>query len=430
MAKKRKCEYSTRSSVGPGHGLKRPVESDDMATGARPPPVVNNNRERKQPKQQENVGKRRSRSRPRKQPSSISSAENDMTLAGMGLLSQDDGIPANGEEEDVFQPPVIDPRFLTDSPGGIGGIPAALAELELEMGDFYGSPASLAPFSIDGHDLGPEADNKDDDNSLPSSLPSFTSAADQADFLTGSDVSSFSVESIHMTGTPSNKDTTMARSSLLSGSGPKLGSRTTTCPCIITAVSIYEAIQVDLNGGESAAALASEAAANASGPFPSPGSSPSKSSTTTYRGTFASSSQNIHEAPKPLSNQMVLLQRQKTALARFEPLLWCAACWSRSEFVMLMITMCERVLASLDKIVLEQQQQRHSHRGIYPNPEDDELELVISLLKSRMARLGNLLAMTEGAVSANGWPSHGRITQGLRRKFNELLFSLSFCGLH
>jgi hypothetical protein len=307
-------------------------------------------------------------------------------MGGMGPLSQDDGIPANGEEEDVFQPPVIDPRFLADSPGGM---PAALADLELEMGDFYGSPASLAPFSIDGHDLGPEADN-----SLPSSSSvdkTFTSAADQTDFLTASDVSSFSVESIHITGTPSNKDTTMARSSLLSESGPKLGS--TTCPCIITAVSIYEAIQVDLNGGESAAVLASEAAA--SGPFPSPGSSPSMSSTT-YRGTFANSSQNIHEAPKPLSNQMALLQRQKTALARFEPLLWCAACWSRSDFVMLMITMCERVLASLDKIVREQQQQQqqqqqqgHSQRGIYTNPEDDELELVISLLKSRMARLGN-----------------------------------------
>lgn len=377
-----------------------------------------------------------------------------MTLAGMGLLSQDDGIPASKEEEDAFQPPVIDPSFLADYPGGI---PAALAEHELEIGDFYGSPASLAPFSIDDHDLGPEVDiaaigptssittepprasnhNKDDDNSLPSSSSvdkTFTFSADQADFLTASDVSSFSVEPIHMTGTPSNKDTTMARSSLLSGSGPKLGS--TTCSCIITAVSINEAIQVDLNGGESAADLASEAAANASGTFPSPGSSPSMSSTI-YQWTFASSSQNIDAAPTPLITQMVLLQRQKTALARFEPLLSCAACWSRSDFVMLMITMCERVLASLDKIVLGQQQQQrsHFHQGISTTTgqqidEDDELELVISLLKSRMARLHNLLALTEGAVNANGWPSHGRITQGLRRRFNELLFSLSFRGLH
>ncbi|KAK2028412.1 hypothetical protein LX32DRAFT_694039 [Colletotrichum zoysiae] len=61
--------------------------------------------------------------------------------------------------------------------------------------------------------------------------------------------------------------------------------------------------------------------------------------------------------------------------------------------------------------------------------DDDEQRLVVSLLRSRMARLGSTIAMAEGAVSANAWSSHDRMVQALRKRFNSLLFSLAFSDL-
>jgi hypothetical protein len=165
--------------------------------------------------------------------------------------------------------------------------------------------------------------------------------------------------------------------------------------------------------------------------------------------------------------QQTILQRQKTILVRFESLLGCGTCWSRPDFVMLMITMCDRMLTSLEAVerfvcsrtddtnrvssnstaaadvnamatsraeldlppLSRSPQVLQPRVGAWQIDDDDELELVISLIKSRVTRLGNLIAMAEGMVSANAWLWHERLAQALRRRSNKLLISLSFRGL-
>ncbi|KAI0439050.1 hypothetical protein F4803DRAFT_532857 [Xylaria telfairii] len=172
----------------------------------------------------------------------------------------------------------------------------------------------------------------------------------------------------------------------------------------------------------------------------------------------------------PLMTQQTILQRQKTMLARFESLLGCGSCWSRPDFVMLMITMCDRILTSLEAVerfvcsraddtnrvnsistaaaaaaadfndmarsraeldlrpMSREPQVQQPRLGAWQIDDDGELELVISLIKSRVTRLGNLITMAEGTVSANAWLSHERLAQALRSRSNKLLISLSFRG--
>lgn len=66
--------------------------------------------------------------------------------------------------------------------------------------------------------------------------------------------------------------------------------------------------------------------------------------------------------------------------------------------------------------------------GAWQIDDDDELELVISLIKSRVTRLGNLISMAEGTISANAWPWHERLIQALRKRSNKLVISSSFHG--
>ena len=66
--------------------------------------------------------------------------------------------------------------------------------------------------------------------------------------------------------------------------------------------------------------------------------------------------------------------------------------------------------------------------GAWQIDDDDELELVISLIKSRVTRLGKLITITEGTISANGWPWHERLVRTLRGRSNKLIMSLSFGG--
>ncbi|OBR05570.1 hypothetical protein CH63R_12273 [Colletotrichum higginsianum IMI 349063] len=218
---------------------------------------------------------------------------------------------------------------------------------------------------------------------------------------------------------------------------------TSCCSCIFTAMSLHEAVQIDLVWND----LPPDPSA-ATRPLGEPSCELSSAATFPLSPSF-----------QPLITQQTILHRQKTVLARLDSLLWCGPCWSRSNFVILIITMSERILGSLESVE-RVVRRKHEHGGggggtqtatadpanpwlagktgaLTPPPsaggwqidDDDEQRLVVSLLRSRMARLGSTIAMAEGAVSANAWSSHDRMVQALRKRFNSLLFSLSFSDL-
>ncbi|KAJ0296904.1 hypothetical protein Brms1b_013665 [Colletotrichum noveboracense] len=217
----------------------------------------------------------------------------------------------------------------------------------------------------------------------------------------------------------------------------------TSCSCIFAAMSLHEAVQIDLVWND----LPPDPSA-ATRPLGEPSCELSSAATSPLSPSF-----------QPLITQQTILHRQKTLLARLDSLLWCGPCWSRSNFVILIITMSERILGSLESVE-RVVRRKHEYGGggggtqtatadpanpwlagktgaLTPPPsaggwqidDDDEQRLVVSLLRSRMARLGSTIAMAESAVSANAWSSHDRMVQALRKRFNSLLFSLSFSDL-
>lgn len=82
----------------------------------------------------------------------------------------------------------------------------------------------------------------------------------------------------------------------------------------------------------------------------------------------------------------------------------------------------------LDSSLSTTSQGLQSGVGAWQIDDEDEQEMVISLIKSRVTRLGNLINIAEGTISANGWPWHERLAQALRRRSNKLAISLSFRG--
>ncbi|GJD00199.1 hypothetical protein ColKHC_09024 [Colletotrichum higginsianum] len=215
----------------------------------------------------------------------------------------------------------------------------------------------------------------------------------------------------------------------------------TSCSCIFAAMSLHEAVQIDLVWND----LPPDPSA-ATRPLGEPSCELSSAATFPLSPSF-----------QPLITQQTILHRQKTVLARLDSLLWCGPCWSRSNFVILIITMSERILDSLESVE-RVVRRKHEHGGggggtqtatadpanpwlagktgaLTPPPSAGAGRSTTttssgwSLLRSRMARLGSTIAMAEGAVSANAWSSHDRMVQALRKRFNSLLFSLSFSDL-
>lgn len=372
-------------------------------------------------------------------------------------------------------------RLFPDSPGQVPGV---FLELDPAAGDFFGSltgPTALAAAAKleSGLDGGASAEasttrgervKHDDTKSVhtsPSANSLFEFAVDQMDFLMDD---SRSIPTTMAPSAPDSKATTEAQPATHFLPPPDLDATSTSssCSCMMTAVGIYEALQVQLVWGDPVAGQS---------PAPSPKSAPADSpysSLSSWSGSGSGSGSATTCHTTPLMTQQTILQRQKTMLARFESLLGCGTCWSRPDFVMLMITMCDRILTSLEAVErfvcsriddtdnrvspnssataaataadpnsamatsraeldlpplsLPPQAQQQPRVGAWQIDDDDELELVISLVKSRVTRLGNLIAMAEGTVSANAWLSHERLVQALRRRSNKLLISLSFRG--
>ena len=167
----------------------------------------------------------------------------------------------------------------------------------------------------------------------------------------------------------------------------------------------------------------------------------------------------IRNGPSVSINDM--LQCQKDMLASCEQLLECEKCSSRSEYVMLVVSMCNKMLASIEDMdalispeftrgVLQREPARSQHQLTQADPleeivqagsnsehrlisnhnrglqmvgwrldDEDETQVMRSLLGVRIARLGSVIGMLEMAVNANQWLAHKGIIQDIRERFTE-----------
>lgn len=475
VAKNRKCEYAVVS---------RPRRHASSIASGGSKSRNDNNIVVNQHEQSNQAGtlKRRSRVQITRQSSPLSTTSSSPEDQGRveqvsrpSLQDNSIAIPGPNTGVENAQQLFFSGPLFPDFPGQL---PAAFLELDPAAGDFFGSVTSPMPTaaakleaglgggataetSTARGDSGKYDDNKSVHTS-PSTNSLFEFADNQMDFLMDdSRISTTMASNFH-----NNKVTTEAQPATHFLPPPDLdatsNSTSSSCFCMMTAVSIYEALQVQLDWGDPVAGLSpapSPKSASADSPY-SPLSSLSGSGSGTGSGSAT-----CHDTT-PLMTQQTILQRQKTILARFESLLGCGTCWSRPDFVMLMITMCDRILTSLEAVerfvcsrtddtnrassnspaaadvnamatsraeldlppLSRSPQAQQPRVGAWQIDDDDELELVISLIKSRVTRLGTLIAMAEGTVSANAWLSHERLAQALRRRSNKLLLSLSFRG--
>lgn len=480
VAKNRKCEYSVvsrprrhASSIASGGSKSR---NDDNI-------VVNQHKQ----SNQAGILKRRSRVQTTRQSSPLSTSssfpEDQVRVAPVSQPSLENNsiaIPGPHTRVEDAQQLFFNGTLFPDSPGQV---PAAFLELD---GDFFGSvtgPTPMAAAKIEaGLGGGATAETStargerrkhNDNKSVQTSLSAnslYDFHVDQMDFLM--DDSRIPTTMAQPPNAHDNKGTNEAQPVTHFLPPPALdatsASTSSSCSCMTTAVSIYEALQEQLVWGDPVAGL-SPAPSPKSASADSPYSRLSSWSGSGSESGTGSGSATCHTTP--LMIQQTILQRQKTMLARFESLLGCGTCWSRPDFVMLMITMCDRILTSLEAVerfvcsrtddtnrvgsnstaaaaaaagiiatttsraeldlpplARSSQEIQQPRVGAWQIDDDDELELVISLIKSRVTRLGNVIAMAEGTVSANAWLSHERLAQALRRRSNKLLISLSFRG--
>ncbi|KAF4467006.1 transcription factor [Fusarium albosuccineum] len=442
VAKNRKCEYSV---------VTRPRRrTSSVASGGSKSRNDDNNQHKQS--NQAGIVKRRSRvqtrqSSPLSTPSS--SSQDQVRVAPVSQSSlQDNSIATSGPDTGVED---AEQLFFSGTifPDSLGQVPAAFPQLDVAAEDFFRSVAGPTPMAAAklgaglGGGVGAETSTtrgdsgKHDDNKSVHTSSSanslFNFSVDQMDFLMDDSrvPTTTMAPSAH-----DNKVTTEAQPATHFSTPPDLDATSTStsssCCCMMTAVSIYEALQVELAWGDPVAGPSpapSPKSASADSPYSSAGSSWSGSGLGSGTGSGLAT---CHITP--LMTQQTILQRQKAILVRFESLLGCGTCWSRSDFVMLMITMCDRMLTSLEAVerfvcTRTDDSSRVSSNSTSPTDvnalatsraeldlpplsrsphvlqprvgawqidDDDELELVTSLIKSRVTRLGNLIAMAEG----------------------------------
>ncbi|KAI0392438.1 hypothetical protein F5Y17DRAFT_459859 [Xylariaceae sp. FL0594] len=148
------------------------------------------------------------------------------------------------------------------------------------------------------------------------------------------------------------------------------------------------------------------------------------------------------------SNADDILRYQKRALSECEELLECRSCNRQSSYTMLVLSMCSRILATLEELsqggdchkggAAEKKRRKREERernssssssrgyGISIRnrqlDDDDEHLVVQSLLTARVARLGRLLSTLDGIVAEHSWPAH----KGLIRDLQARLGGSSF----
>ncbi|KAF4990715.1 hypothetical protein FDECE_14263, partial [Fusarium decemcellulare] len=365
VAKNRKCEYSvvTRprrrtSSVASGGSKSR---NDDNNI------IVNQHKQ----SNQAGILKRRSRVQTTRQSSplstSSSSSQDQVRVAPVSQPSlRDNSIATRGPDtggEDAQQ------LFFSGTlfPDSLEQVPAVFPHLGPAAEDFFRSvagPTAVAAAKL-GAGLGGgitaetstargDRGKHDDNKSV------HTSSSENSLFKFGVGPMDFLMDDSRIPTTtmaPSahdNKVTTEVQPATHFTTPPDLDATSTStsssssCCCMMTAVSIYEALQVELVWGDLVAGPS---------PAPSPKSvsvdSPYSSAGSSWSGSGLGSGTESGSATchtTPLVTQQTILQRQKAILVRFESLLGCGTCWSRPDFVMLMITMCDRMLTSLEAV--------------------------------------------------------------------------------
>ncbi|KAI1078257.1 hypothetical protein F5B20DRAFT_592159 [Whalleya microplaca] len=137
------------------------------------------------------------------------------------------------------------------------------------------------------------------------------------------------------------------------------------------------------------------------------------------------------------------LQNQKKALAQCEELLGCPRCCARSEYVTLVMSMCDRIMGSLENTYVgiesvgkstifaedalskinhgtaDMNHQAVLHIGRWQLDDDDELRVRQSLLTPRMDKLGSMISRLEMTINANYWPVHEGMIRHLRERYTE-----------
>lgn len=498
VAKNRKCEYLVisrprrrTSSVTSNNSKSRNNNNDDDNNNNS---IVFN--QHKQPNQAR-IHKRSSRMQTTRQsPPSSTELSPPKDQVRVATVSQPSLQESNNNNNNIATRPDVSlenaqqlglsSTLFLDS---LGQIPDVFPQFEPPATrDFFSSVAGPMPMSAakiragrGGVGVVAEALNARGDSSKQNNHTSvYSSSSADSLFEYGVDQMDFLMDESHIPTTvaPSsardnNKVTTEAQPTTThSSTPPELDSTSvstsSSCCCMMTAVSIYEALQGQLVWGDPIAgpSAASSPKSTSAGSSYSSGSSWSGLGSETGTGSGATT----YHSATPLITQQTILKRQKMILLRCDSLVQCATCWSRPDFVMLIITMCDRILTSLEAVerfvcsrsddnmnrvssngaaaAVDIQSTASSRAGLELSPlsrssqvlqpgvgdwqidDDDEMELVISLIKSRATRLGNLITMAEGTISANAWPWHERLVQALRKRSNKLVFSLSFRRFH
>ncbi|KAI1441224.1 hypothetical protein F5Y02DRAFT_311135 [Annulohypoxylon stygium] len=161
-----------------------------------------------------------------------------------------------------------------------------------------------------------------------------------------------------------------------------------------------------------------------------------------------------------------ILQHQKKALAQCEKILKCPGCIGRSEVIMLVASICERIMGSLENMFAEpsgtsggsdphqgsgaamgtdltdglegddgilfkqmglgytganidMDGRRRLLIGRWQLDDEDELHVLQSLLVARMTKLDKLIGRLETAIKANYWPAHKGLVRSLRQRFSR-----------
>ncbi|CEF76453.1 hypothetical protein FGSG_08182 [Fusarium graminearum PH-1] len=468
VAKNQKCEYLVvsrprrRKSNIAGGGPKSRDDNDDEDGDNT---VVNQQKQSNQARMQ----KRWSRMQTIRQSSPLSgpsSPPTDQVRVSAKPSIQDDNSNIIGPDlglEDAHQI-IFNGGLFPDS---LGQIPALFPHLEpAAIKDFFSNMPIATENTHAGRGVTAEAlTARGDSGGLNSHTSVYSTSSADSLFDFGVDQMDFLMDESRITAiaprstSSSNKVARDIRAPATHSSTPSESNSTSistssSCSCMMTAVGIYEALQVELNWGDPIAG-------------PSATSSPKSSSAGSSYSSGPpswSDSGSITNHSTTLMTQQTILKRQKTVLLRCDSLTRCSTCWSRPDFVMLIITICDRILTSLEAVerfvcnkkdddidrissngsttavdiqaarteldssLSTTSQGLQSGVGAWQIDDEDEQEMVISLIKSRVTRLGNLINIAEGTISANGWPWHERLAQALRRRSNKLAISLSFRG--
>ncbi|GAW24075.1 hypothetical protein ANO14919_136550 [Xylariales sp. No.14919] len=136
-----------------------------------------------------------------------------------------------------------------------------------------------------------------------------------------------------------------------------------------------------------------------------------------------------------------MLQCQKDILVSCETLLECKACSLRSDYVMLIVSMCHEMMngiGDLSAMLLPGSEQGSSKRsrsesdggrkrglkaGGWRLDDEEEINVIRSLIGIRITRLGSLISLLEKAVKANH-PAYEWVIRALRQSITERIAAI------